>query len=211
MQQESENLSSAALSEIFKCLSQSVREIARSTASLAWAEMTAVDCILRADWLSAGETLALLKGPSFPPSEGPKEPPRVKPEAVSLPGATSHSQSAAPAPIAPASAAPLANTAPKEGVPVTPVPSTYPASVNLELFKKFVECTRAKSEVLATKLKFVKMNAFNEKSIEFTDTPENATYLSFNQQDSAFFWEAQAKCQSQGSLFPQNPCLIQII
>lgn len=57
------SLSSTALSEIFKTLSHSVKEIARTTSPLSWAQVVAVDCISQAEWLSAEAIYSLLSQP----------------------------------------------------------------------------------------------------------------------------------------------------
>ncbi|MES2614036.1 MAG: DNA polymerase III subunit gamma/tau [Bdellovibrionota bacterium] len=163
---QAQGLSHAAISEIFKALSQSVREISRSTAPLAWAEMVVVDCILRADWLSATELMSLMGGGSSSNNSVTK---------------TTNVMQSTPA-IKTEPVIPVLKSA--------PVADSNSENLNLDLFKKFVEHTRQKSELLATKLKFVKINLFNMQHIEFADTQENATYLSFNEQDAAHFWSS---------------------
>lgn len=53
-------LTTAALSEVFRLLLGVSRELAKTSIPLAWAEMTVIDCISRAEWLSAQELMALL-------------------------------------------------------------------------------------------------------------------------------------------------------
>lgn len=165
-----ENLSVLALGEIFKLLARSVREIGRASAPLAWAQIVVIDCITRSEWLSPSAALkqasALVLSPSETPLTSPPVP-LVGPKAVPTPS------------VAPkASTAPQASAQPADG------------SVDMTLFKEFVEKARAYSTVLATKLSFVKMNRFQKTGIEFADTRENATYFSFGEQDGIYFWKS---------------------
>jgi DNA polymerase-3 subunit gamma/tau len=56
------HISAAALSEVFRVLSNGAREAARATAGLAWAEIAVLDAISRREWLSASELLGVLRG-----------------------------------------------------------------------------------------------------------------------------------------------------
>lgn len=58
------NMSSAALSEIFKALSFAAKELIRTNEPLAWAEVVLLDCIHKSEWLSASEMLSLLSSSS---------------------------------------------------------------------------------------------------------------------------------------------------
>ena len=185
LEQGSKGLSNAALSEIFKALSHSVRDISRTNAPLAWAEVVVVDCILRADWLSVSEILTSMEKQSLAPASAGVT--------SSYAGVTHHETKVTPQP------------APQMTKQIQPENTNY----DLELFKKFVEHTRAQSEVLATKLKFVKVNLFNTQQIEFADTQENATYLSFHEQDAHLFWKSieemgLSKAQIKGKYLPQR-------
>lgn len=68
-------LTTAALSEIFRLLSGVSKELSKSSIPLAWAEMTMIDCISRAEWLSAQELMGLLSGATI----------AQKPQAVAAP------------------------------------------------------------------------------------------------------------------------------
>lgn len=197
LEQESQNLSNAALSEIFKALSQSVREISRSTAPLAWAEMVIVDCILRADWLSATELISLINGNTAVEKKNLTTPQPLPQQTLANPSQTNISQ-------------PQQNSMSSTSMNMSTAQfNKQSEELNLELFKKFVEHTRTKSEILATKLKFVKVNIFTENKIEFADTPENSTYLSLNEQDAQYFWNSiqeigLGQAQLSGKYFPNR-------
>ena len=172
LEQTSKKLSYLALSEIFKTGSQSVREISRSTASFAWAEVILTDCILKSDWMSSSEIFSLLNNEKFSNVTSPSI------AQVNSNNATTNT--------------PLQLNQPrinKEANTPAPQISNEKQNTELNLFKQFVENTRKKSEVLATKLKFVKVNVFNKTEIEFENSKENETYLSFNEQDTVIFWE----------------------
>lgn len=56
------SMSVAALSEVFRLLSTGARDAIKSNHALAWAQVITLDCVSRADWLSAGEILQAVKG-----------------------------------------------------------------------------------------------------------------------------------------------------
>ena len=196
---ECQNLTNAALSEIFKALSQSVREIARSTAPYAWAEIVVIDCILRADWLSATELFESLKQGGLPPHQGASQPPLQK-----------HIISSKEIEKKNTIIATEVFTVKEAANEVKPISIVDNQKVDLNLFKKFVQIARGKSELLATKLQFVKINTFQVKQIEFANSPENETYLSLSSQDAEYFWESILEMgfqtdQVQGKYLPPRP------
>jgi DNA polymerase III subunit gamma/tau len=163
----SQNLTSAALSEIFKTISMSIKEISRTNTPLSWSEVVVMDCISRSEWLSASEMFALLA----------EAPPATK-------------QSPSPQ---------------KESRPVD-----QKSKIDLDLYKKFIHTTKRKSDILSTKLSHAKIEQFNQKTIQFSDLPDNATYLSFNDQDSLFFWESLKEIgldssELKGKYVPNKP------
>ncbi len=208
LEQESQKLSSSALSEIFKALSLGVREISRSTAPLSWAEVITVDCILRADWLSASEMLALLNQENSSEkiiNRSEKKNTVIVPNSSALPplGEKLREEKL----IEPRSSPVIPNASVTSAIQTSDISSLGEASIDLTLFKKFVELTRTRSELLATRLKFVKVNIFSTHVIEFADTHENATYLSFNEQDTHCFWSCikefgLEKAQIKGKYLP---------
>jgi len=88
LQSTSSTLSHAGLSEIFRLLAHSVKDIARNGVPLAWAEVIILDCISRADWLSASEILPLLTKAQVAPLQSLK--PKI--EQINLPNLQSSKQ-----------------------------------------------------------------------------------------------------------------------
>ncbi|KAB8027753.1 DNA polymerase III subunit gamma/tau [Fluviispira multicolorata] len=170
LKDSAENLSIASLSEIFRLLASSVKEISRTNASLAWAEIIVTDCISRAEWLSASEIISLIGNPNT--VSGMQNSLPLKSEAnlqqMQLKVATE-----TPASISPQK---------------TDTPQNH--HIDLNSFKKLVEIAEKKSKTLAARLGFAKIDLFNSKIIQFSDTPENLTYLSFNESDLNYFWES---------------------
>ena len=174
----------AAISEIFRLLASAVREISRTNAGLAWAEIIIVDCISRADWLSASELLSLISNP-LPPSQQHTP---IKTQVLKKtlePQSQIHENKKVDA-LAPQSSK---NTHPQE------------QQVDLDFFKKFVSIAEQKSKTLAARLGYAKVEIFNKNTIQFSESPENETYLSFNEKDIQFFWESIYEIQFQNAEF----------
>lgn len=165
IQEKIQNISVAAISEIFKLTANSIKDIARSNAGLAWSEIIITECISRAEWLSTSELMSLL----------------------------SHS--------------PKAIVEQKTHLTTKHVQENF---VDLNIFKKFVALAEQKSKTLATRLNHVKVDLFNKNIIQFSDTLENKSHLSFNENDLDLFWQCIYELQLQNATFkglytPQQP------
>ncbi len=186
-----DKLSIASLSEIFRLLSSSVKEIARSNAGLAWAEIIVTDCIARAEWLSAAEIMSLMR------SGGGQSAPPLRSAAQKTNTASQE------------------KTLTKEELRVTAPPLQNPGnvkanSIDLDAFKNLVMHAEKRSKTLATRLGFAKIDIFTAKRVQFSDSPENSTYLSFNESDLIHFWESIREigfqdAEFKGSFTPKAP------
>ncbi|WP_233231312.1 DNA polymerase III subunit gamma/tau [Silvanigrella aquatica] len=188
LEQSSQNLSLAAISEIFRLLANAVRDIARTNAGLAWAEIIIIDCISRADWLSASEIISLI-------SNNPISAPQIN-RNISTP--------------LPPKKPEIATTQAIQEKQVITTASDIQASKNintnahqidLSFFKKFVALTEQKSKTLAARLGYAKVEHFDKNRIQFSDSPENQSYLSFNEKDIELYWESIYEIQFQNADF----------
>lgn len=161
LKSSTETFSVAALSEIFRLLSASARDIIKTNAGLAWAEIIIVDCISRADWLSASELVSIISN----------NPPPLK---------TTHQA--------------------KKSEEVNNT-SQHNQQIDLASFRKFVDIAEQKSKTLAAKLGYAKIDIFNKNIIQFSESQENQTYLSFNEKDLALFWECINEIHFQNAEF----------
>lgn len=190
----SKDLSCNALSEIFKALSLSVKEITRSSVPVSWAQVVIADCINRADWLSASDLFAVLSEKSSTISVSPINP-------------TQKQQIATPK------------------TEVKTQHSLVSNKINVDLYKRFIEITKSKSETLAAKLTHAKIEEFNLQIIQFANSPENEIYLNLHDQDYQIFWNSLEKLglgkveikgkylanRKASSNESQNPTLNQVI
>ncbi len=183
LSQSISHLSVAAISEIFRLLASAVREISRTNAGLAWAEIIIVDCISRADWLSASELISLISNSPNPQNT------QIKTHTLKK---TDESQE-------------QSQRNKKEDDFVSPQNSknepTQEQQLDLVFFKKFVSIAEQKSKTLAARLGYAKIEVFNKNIIQFSESPENETYLSFNEKDLHFFWESIFEIQFQNAEF----------
>jgi DNA polymerase III subunit gamma/tau len=183
LNQSINQLTVAAISEIFKLLSSAVREISRTNSGLAWAEIIIVDCISRADWLSATELISLISNPIIP------EHPRIITQIIKK---TSEPQERNQKDEKINNLASPQN--PKNVLP-------QEQQIDLVFFKKFVSIAEQKSKTLGMRLGCAKVETFNKQMIQFSDSSENETYLSFNEKDLYFFWESIYEIQFQNAEF----------
>jgi DNA polymerase-3 subunit gamma/tau len=167
-------ISVAALSEIFRLLVSSAKDLSKSnTSALSWAEMTIIDCISRAQWLSASEILSFFTKKSN----------------------QQHSDSA-------------------QSIPSNPLSLLRDDSeiIDLPFFKQFISIAEKKSQTLSSRLNHTKIDQFNKNIVQFSETPENESYLSFNEKDLKSFWESIEEIGLQNAEFkgkytPQKPTL----
>jgi DNA polymerase III subunit gamma/tau len=175
------SLSHAAISEIFRLLAISVKEISRTNASLAWAEITIIDCISRAEWLSASEIISIISNKTNTTAQINTQSIKKIPEPEQIISTTKHNNQ-------------TNLTTPK-------IPTVHNEQLDIEIFKKFVSIAEQKSKTLGARLGFAKIESFNKNCIHFSDAPENETYLSFNDIDLQYFWESITEIQCQNAEF----------
>ena len=175
------SLSHAAISEIFRLLAISVKEISRTNASLAWAEITIIDCISRAEWLSASEIISIISNKTNTTAQINTQSIKKIPEPEQIISTTKHNNQ-------------TNLTTPK-------IPTVHNEQLDIEIFKKFVSIAEQKSKTLGARLGFAKIESFNKNCIHFSDVPENETYLSFNDIDLQYFWESITEIQCQNAEF----------
>jgi DNA polymerase III subunit gamma/tau len=184
LSQSVNQLSVAAISEIFRLLASAVREISRTNAGLAWAEIIIIDCISRADWLSASELISLISNPSQSLQHTPVRTQTLK--------KTSEPQEQ------------IQQNKKVDSLVSSQNPQNIPIpeqQVDLVFFKKFVSIAEHKSKTLAARLGYAKIEVFNKNTIQFSESSENETYLSFNEKDLQFFWEGIHEIQFQNAEF----------
>ncbi len=172
------HMSLAALSEIFKLLANSTKDLSKTNVPHAWAEIIIIDCISRADWLSSSEIIAILSGSTNAQLNSPLPTPQIqnfKKETEAQNIATT-------------------NAVPKPAQPLNPLLNST-KELDIQLFKKFAHIAEQKSKTLAARLAYVKIEHFNSKIVQFADELENETFLSFNEHDLQHFWESIKEIQ----------------
>jgi len=170
IQTHASSLSTTALGEVFRTLLETAKDATKSSAALSWCEVAAIDCIARADWLSAGETWELLHSQNSSPK--PTEKVGNKP---------------AEKPVERVIAKPIEQPTPPEKKNEFPGHSDR---VNFDLYQKFVSIAESKSKTLSAKLRLAKVEEFSTEAIYFSDVAENATFFMLSPDDLRFFWES---------------------
>lgn len=178
-----EHLSIAAISEIFRLLSNAVKDLSRTHANLAWAEIIIADCISRADWLSPSELISLISNSSQPILNHSQHKNILK---------QNHESN-------------FSTNAPNSQNSIN-----QEKQIDLISYKKFVAIAEKKSKTLAARLGYAKILFFNKNLIHFAECQENETYLSLNENDLQLFWESIYEIQFQnaelkGSFTPKPP------
>lgn len=166
------HLSIAALSEIFKLLASCAKDLIKTNVPLAWAEIIIIDCISRADWLSASEIISLLNDNSNKLQAHETLPSNLATRKIDN------------SPIPPAISK---QNMQQEMAGLTDLSSK---ELDVQLFKKFVNVAEQKSKTLAARLAVVKIEHFNSRCVQFADALENETFLSFNEHDLQHFWDS---------------------
>ena len=205
----SAGVSTAALSEIFRTLSLASKDLGRTNAQLAWAELAILDCVSRADWLSSGELLALLAasatGGSFPapaghlpsaPSASPHSLPSVREAAphVTLPPANFTPSATLPSTAVPAAAPVSVGSTGFASVPESSARTSAAEKVDMQGFARLVAIIERRSLGLATKLKHASLDAFHPRLVQFADIPQNRVYTQMTEPDARLFVEALKEC-----------------
>jgi DNA polymerase-3 subunit gamma/tau len=191
---ESANTSLAALVEIYRTLMQAARDVLRTNAQKAWAEVTLMDCISRAEWLSADELLGLVSGTGATHAVTDK-PQKMVPAATATgtpQNPTQMLQSHTPAPH---------DTTPKSaGVPETGW---------LDLFTQLVNRIQKDNLQLAVKLKHAKVASFTPERLAFTDCAENKLFAQLSASEAEVFYAALSEmglenCRLEGIIMPNG-------
>ncbi len=165
---------SVGLSEVFKLLSISVKDIQRSINPLSLAEITVIDAITRIDWISASDMLLKVQAVAKPVMT---EPSVLQSKEILSKKIVSQAVSQ----LEPVQSAAVG----EKKVEINENPQ-----VDLVLYKKFVEAAKKRSPTLGARLSFVKIEKFSFNEVKFADTPENKTYLSFDLKDKELFWKS---------------------
>jgi hypothetical protein len=190
LHRESAHISVSALIEIFRALSQAAREVLRTTAQKAWAEVTVIDCISRTEWLSSGELLGLFVG------VGTLNPP--------VPQRQQRAQRPVAAPLAPVMASTERTQAANQEEGTTTANSQL-----IHSFSSLVEIIQAKNIQLAVKLKHAKVECFSPQQLIFAECPENKLFAQLTEQEADMFFSALdelgcSNCKIEGISLPSR-------
>jgi DNA polymerase-3 subunit gamma/tau len=190
---ESANTSLAALVEIYRTLMQSARDVLRTNAQKAWAEVTLMDCVSRAEWLSAEELLGLVAGSGTT---------QVLVE--------THQRSAQ---ISSASTQPTRLPATPQTPVVTQDAAPSRAGTSdagwLDLFSRLVNIIQKDNLQLAVKLKHAKVASFTPDRLAFSDCAENKLFAQLSASEAEIFYAALSEmgfehCRLEGITLPSG-------
>lgn len=190
---ETDKTSLAALIEIYRALSQAARDVLRTNSQRAWAEVTVIDCISRAEWLSAEELMGLVSGAGILGTSTPKVAHQSTPKNTNpIPNTNPHASLANPS---------HAST--------NSTPRTATESVLIESFSELVGLIQHKNLQLAVKLKHAKIDSFSSQRLVFTDCAENKLFARLTQQEAEVFFAALDEmgctgCQLEGISLPSG-------
>ncbi|NBX16048.1 MAG: DNA polymerase III subunit gamma/tau [Proteobacteria bacterium] len=187
-------ISIAALVEIYRALAHAAREILRTNAQKAWAEVTIMDCISRSEWLSADDLSQLL-------TQG---------AAVSVTASTpaGPKQTTEPAKVLPKTTVPQPqNLRTDGGSQNSPLRPEQSDGAMMELYSTLISKIQEKSVQLAVKLKHAKLAQFNRQKLVFTDCPENKLFAQLSESEADIFSAALsaigcAECRIEGLELP---------
>lgn len=183
LSEQSAKLSISALSELFRTLQISSREVSQISASLAWAEVTILDCLSRSQWLSAPELMQILKGGEVSLSVSQQVRTPVVQQAPQLPIQSKNTV-----------ASPPENLLQKS--PVTQPGKTINSSDRIDMggFARLISIMEKKSPPLASKLKHALLDDFNSIKIVFADVPQNRVLTHFSENDAQIFIQTLDEC-----------------
>ena len=190
---ETDKTSLAALIEIYRALSQAARDVLRTNSQKAWTEVTVMDCISRAEWLSAEELMGLVSGAGVLGTSAPTIAHQLTPTGTNAsPNPNLNATRANPSPA-------LASSTPK----------TATESGLIESFSELVGLIQQKNLQLAVKLKHAKIASFTPQRLVFTDCAENKLFAQLTQQEAEVFFSALgemgcAGCQLEGISLPSG-------
>ncbi len=182
LSEQSAKLSLTALSELFRTLQISSREVSQISASLSWAEVTILDCLSRSQWLSAPELMQVLKGDVN--------------ISVSQPVKTPVVQQSAQSPIQPKNAIvpPPENTVQKSSGATSAKSINSSDRIDMSGFARLISVMEKKSPPLASKLKHALLDDFNSTKIVFADVPQNKVLTHFSDNDAQIFIQTLDEC-----------------
>jgi DNA polymerase-3 subunit gamma/tau len=161
----SSTLSVAAFSEIFRTLITAAKDVGRSANGLPWSEVAVLDCVSRADWLSASELTGLFAG-KLKGGESSQNVSRFE---------------------RPSDILVKASTEPLQNVPNREVNAPINSAIDHELFVRFLTAIEARNRNFAAKLRHATLDAFNSVLIQFADTPQNKLFTTFAPADAEIF------------------------
>ncbi len=196
------SISVAALSEIFRVLSNGARESARATAGLVWAEIAVLDAISRREWLSASELFGVLRGEGTTEKTAPefrRPEPQKRHDAGKPPSASRSVEPPVLSSSPVASAVPVVPAVPAASLP-TPTPTPAAAQVGggtpherfqrvLDLLNKDGSPTPVR---LAQKLSKFPLVRCEENVIQFDCA--GAFFQGLNESETKLFHQALEHC-----------------
>jgi DNA polymerase-3 subunit gamma/tau len=188
-----------ALIEIFRTLAHAARDIIRTNSQRAWAEISILDCISRAEWLSTDELSYLLT--QMPLPSAPTQPLNTSSPAGGQLQSTTH----------------LATRQSQETItpraPLTATSSQTPqSSPMLELYALLISQIQSKNVQLAVKLKHAKLSQFTKERLVFTDCPENKLFAQLSASEAETFLSSMSAigcsaCKIEGLELPKGSAL----
>jgi DNA polymerase-3 subunit gamma/tau len=205
------HISAAALSEVFRVLSNGAREAARATAGLAWAEIAVLDAISRREWLSASELLGVLRGEASneKPTSQFRRPEAVRPTEVVRPTAALRPVESAAAPAAPSApaAVPVPAISMSSGAPsalsstATETPAGLAAGSPIERFQAVIDFLNKDGSPtpvrLAHKLSKFPVVRCEEKVVQFDCA--GSLFQNLNESETKLFHQALECCGLGGA------------
>lgn len=191
---ESGETSLAALVEIYRTLMQAARDVLRTNAQKAWTEVTLMDCISRAEWLSADELLGMVAGTSAT---------QLAPERQQKTHLASTSPSPQQSPVAAAQ-----KSIPTTQDAVSQVSKSADAGW-LDLFSRLVMLIQRDNLQLAVKLKHAKVESFTPDRLVFSDCAENKLFAQLSASEAEIFLAALSEmglenCRLDGIALPSG-------
>ncbi len=200
----SADTSLAALIEIYRSLAHAAREILRTNAQLAWAEVTIMDCISRSEWLSSDDLSHLLVGGAglgtglgVGASTNQPMPSRTQ-EVIQQPKGSAPS-TAASTPKVSHDTIPRSSGANEQSL----------TGGMLDLYASLISKIQEKNVQLAVKLKHAKLTQFNRQKLIFSDCPENKLFAQLSESEADIFLSALAAlgcsdCHIEGLELPNK-------
>lgn len=175
-----QSITPLALGEFYRLLSEASRDAARSSNPLSWAEVAILDCVSRADWLSAGELLTLLtqtEGGSRTTSSG-------------TPSVSSRAPAFTPLPPTAHHETPRRSESQKPALEPQPAPGSNTTRVDFAAVAMLIARVEKLSPGLGSKLRHSVFEDFGPTRIAFAATPQNSLYTDYSETDARHFVDA---------------------